>query len=98
MNKKVKLGLEILLTVVILGMIYKLATDEDTQGKAQDTMTERALMQSGINPADLSAIGGMGGNGGEPAPVPQMKDMEAISNQIMRQEQSTRGDFSDLNQ
>lgn len=92
MNKKVKLGLEILLTVAILGMVYKLATNETKQ----DEITNAAVQN--MSDAELQEAAKAAANNlmsqtttrAKAAPKPAIAPVEKSP--------QNRGDFDSLNE
>ena len=92
MNKKVKLGLEILLTIVILAMVYKLATNETKQ----DQITNAAVQN--MNNTELQEAAKAAANdliskttaGSKTAPKPALTPI--------KKSPQDRGDFDSLNE
>ena len=94
-KNKVKLGIEIVLMVAILGMIYKLATRDDVKEGVQNGVVEQALSSGDLSEQAIA---------GSAAPaIPssnfRQKDAERVAKEIMKQAQTPaqRGDFDKLN-
>lgn len=92
MNKKVKLGLEILLTVAILGMVYKLATNETKQ----DEITNAAVQN--MSDAELQEAAKTAANNLMSQTTTRAKTAPKPAIAPVEKSPQDRGDFDGLNE